>query len=101
MSKLSLVLGIALIPVGLAAAVLVHPLATGAEELVRWQTIVFANKTALYFMLLMAIGGLGGYYWGRVHSPISKVAVACTTVTIFLLVGWMMSLMSPFDIALQ
>lgn len=90
-----------LVPIGFAAATLVHPLAIGAEELTRWQTVTFGNKTAMFFMVLGMIGLLGGIYWGRAHSLPMKVAVALATATIFLLAGWRMSLMSPFDIALK
>jgi len=90
-----------LVPIGFVAAILVHPLAIGAEELVRWQTIVFGNKTAMYFMILGMIGLLGGIYWDRTKSPWGKAMVALVTGAVYLLAGWRMSLMSPFDIALQ
>lgn len=90
-----------LVPVGLVAAILVHPLATGAEELTRWQTIIFANKTAMFFMVLIMIAFAGGIYRQRAHSLPAKATIVVATAIIFLLVGWRMSLMSPFDIALQ
>ena len=90
-----------LVLVGLAASFLVHPLATGAEELVRWQTIVFSNKTSMFFLVLGMIGLLGGIYYGRAKTPRGKALVAIATSTIYLLVGWRISLLSPFDIALN
>lgn len=90
-----------LVPVGLVATLLMHPLATGAEELTRWQTIIFANKTAMFFMVLIMIALAGGIYRQRAHSLPAKAAVIFITAVIFLVVGWRMSLMSPFDIALQ
>lgn len=90
-----------LVPIGLVAALLVHPLATGAEELTRWQTIIFANKTAMFFMVLIMIALAGGICRQRAHSLPAKAAIMVITAAVFLVVGWRMSLMSPFDIALQ
>ena len=97
----SLILGAVLIPIGIIAALLTQPLATGAEELVRWQTIVFGNKTAMFFMVLGMIGLLGGIYYGRAKTLRGKALVAIATGTIYLLVGWRIALLSPFDIALN
>lgn len=90
-----------MMPVGLIAALLTQPLAVGAEELVRWQTIVFANKTAMYFMVLGGIGVVGGLYWQRAKTAQKRVAVIGITATLLILAAWRMSLLSPFDIALQ
>ena len=90
-----------MIPIGVAASFLVHPLATGAEELTRWDTVAFGNKTAMYFMVLGMIGLLGGIYYGWAKTPRGKVAVALATATVYLLAGWRISLLAPFDIALN
>ena len=92
---------VSLIPVGLVAAVLVHPLATGAEELTRWDTVAFGNKTAMYFMVLGGIGVVGGLYWGKLRSPLSRAGLVVGIGLALVLAAWRMSLQSPFDIALQ
>ena len=98
-SNYPLILGAALIPVGIIAALLTQPLAIGAEELTRWQTIVFTNKTAMFFMVLGMNGLLGGIYYGRAKTRKKKIIVAVLTATIYLLVGWQISTIVPFDIA--
>ena len=99
MTKMPLILAAALVPVGIIAAFLIYPLAIGAEELTRWQTIVFSNKTAMFFMVLGMIGLLGGIYYGRAKTRKKKIIVAVLTATIYLLVGWQISTIVPFDIA--
>ena len=91
----------AMFPIGLVAVILAHPLATGGEELTRWDTVAFGNKTALFFMVLAGIAAVGSLYYNRAYSIPGKVAVVVTTVIVFLLAGWRMSLLTPFDIAVR
>lgn len=92
-------LGVAMIFVGVLAALAAHPLFIGAEELTRWDTVTFGNKTALFFLVLILIGAQGGLYCTRAKSWKGRVAVIGITATLFLVSGWAMSMNMPFDIA--
>jgi hypothetical protein len=98
-SSLSRLLALILFPAGLIFARFAQPLFTGQEELVRWQTIVFSNKTMMYFIVLGGWGWLGAWAAARRPQGWQRWAAWGATAAGAVALAWMMSLIVPFDIA--
>jgi peptidoglycan/LPS O-acetylase OafA/YrhL len=92
------ILGGAALVIGWLFAVLALPLYTGTEELTRWDTMAFANKTALYFLLLGGIGLIGGVQMARTKKPLAKAALMAATMGAVVLVAAVLSTLTPFGI---
>ncbi len=68
---------------------------TGSVELTRWDSIVISNKTFLFFFVLTAIGGFGGYLSTKVPKK-RKVYVLAATYALVFTTGYIMAQAQPF-----
>ena len=69
---------------------------TGSRELLFWDTITISNKNALFFFLLMSIGGSGGYVSSKMSNKYLKAGVLVITYTLVFAVGLTISKSLPF-----
>jgi len=98
-SRWVLILGaLALIPAGITAHRLLWTMVTGGEELTRWNTVDFANKTGMFFIVVGGLGWLGSVYWERQHSTLGKAVVGVVTLAAVIIAGWVMSQQTPFNV---
>lgn len=85
-----------LVPASLVLAYFASKINTGAWELSRWDTHVLSNMTALYFGILMCVGGMGGYVASRQKTKRRKVIVNASTLAIVLLLVQVLGRFAPF-----
>lgn len=85
-----------LVPLSLVSAYFASKINTGAWELTRWDIHVLSNMTALYFGILMVVGGMGGYLASKQKTKRRKVIVNASTLTVVLLLANILGRFMPF-----
>ena len=96
-SSLSHRIGLAfLVPASLVVAYFASKINTGAWELVRWDTHVLSNMTALYFGILVCVGGMGGYLASKQKTKRRKLTTNIVTLVIVLLLANVLGSFMPF-----
>jgi len=85
-----------LVPVSLTLAYFAMRLNTGALELVRWDTHVLSNMTALYFGILVCVGGVGGYLASKQKTKRRKLIANALTLVVVLLLVQVLGRFMPF-----
>ena len=72
---------------------------TGSLELIRWDTIILSNKTALFFFDLMAVAGIGGFIAYKYRKKGNKGMYVLTMLVTWILVlffGFVLKNAMPF-----
>ena len=85
-----------LVPASLAAAFFASKLNTGAWELSRWDTHLLSNMTALYFGILVCVGGVGGYLASKQKTKRRKVITNALTLVFVLVLVQVLGRFMPF-----
>ena len=85
-----------LVPLSLIAAFFASKINTGALELQRWDTHVLSNMTALYFGILMCVGGMGGYLASKQKTKRRKLIANALTLVVVLLLVQVLGRFTPF-----
>ena len=85
-----------LVPLSLIAAFFASKLNTGAWELSRWDTHLLSNMTALYFGILVCVGGVGGYLASKQKTKRRKVITNALTLVFVLVLVQVLGRFMPF-----
>jgi len=85
-----------LIPLSLALAYFASKINTGAWELARWDTHVLSNKTALFFGIIMAVAGMGGYIASKQKTKRAKLVINVASLTLAMITAYVLGRFTPF-----
>ena len=85
-----------LVPLSLIAEFFASKLNTGALELQRWDTHTLSNMTALYFGILVCVGGVGGYLASKQKTKRRKLIANALTLVVVLLLVQVLGRFMPF-----
>ena len=85
-----------LIPASLVLAFFASKINTGALELSRWDKHVLSTHTALFFFIIMAVAGMGGYIASKQKSKRRKLIINVVALSLAMLLAGILSTFQPF-----